>query len=350
MQTHDRPWRFSQPHASVERPSDVESAPKGTEIGNGGRTARRASASSLRAASEATGRARKLASRRLVPFAKSLARILWRGETPPRASNRNRRDNERYMPDDQERSLEEGFLEPLGPLTPEQIEQACEAALANAVDLLEEGDLLRANNRCARAYFLAHIACEELGKLPILTTAAVSQHIGHDVDWKRIDRVLRDHAEKIKKVLFMDSIVGGEGLAAGAAAYEADVARMRVYTDAKNASLYSFPIEGQFARPLDAFPCEFYDSFRPLAEGRRNAFEAMYLKPLRDLGGLRAFLERMDQPHFRDLMTAVTGEEGRQAFDADQQTGDESHIRALFDRLLGDAAAAERTRRDGGNT
>jgi AbiV family abortive infection protein len=111
-------------------------------------------------------------------------------------------------------------------------------------------------------------ACEELGKLPILTTAAASQHIGHDVDWKRIDRVLRDHAEKIKKVLFMDSIVGGEGLAAGAAAYEADVARMRAYTDTKNASLYSFPSERQFARPLDAFPCEFYDSFRPLAEGR----------------------------------------------------------------------------------
>lgn len=41
-----------------------------------------------------------------------------------------------------------------------------------------------------------------------------------------------------------------------------DVARMRAYTDAKNASLYSFPFEGQFARPLEAFLCEFYDAFR----------------------------------------------------------------------------------------
>lgn len=254
------------------------------------------------------------------------------------------------MGSDQERPWERGFLEPVGPLSPEQIEQACEAALANAGDLLEEADMLRANNRCARAYFLAHIACEELGKLPILTTAAVSQHIGHDVDWKRIDRVLRDHAEKIKKVLFMDSIVGGEGLATGTATYEADVARMRAYTDTKNASLYSFPFEGQFARPHDAFTCEFYDSFRPVAEGRRNAFEAMYLKPLRESGGLQAFLERMNAPHFQEIIAAVTGEDGRQAFEVYQETGDESHIQALFDRLLGDAVSAERSRAEEENT
>lgn len=237
------------------------------------------------------------------------------------------------MTSDEVRPWEKGFLEPLGELTVEQIEQACEAALANAVDLLLEADLLRANDRCARAYFLAHIACEELGKLPILTTAAVSRHLGHDVDWKRIDRVLRDHA---------GSIVGGEGLAAGKAAYEADVARMRAYTDTKNASLYSFPFEGQFARPLEAFPCEFYDAFRPLAGGRRDAFEAMYLIPARESGGLRAFLERMDAPHFQTLMAALTGDEGRQAFEAYEATGDEAHLRALFDRLLGEADDGDR--------
>jgi hypothetical protein len=139
------------------------------------------------------------------------------GERPPRGTWGEARPYAQGVAQD-ERPWEKGFLEPVGPLTPEQIEDACEAAFANAVDLLEEADLLRANDRCARAYFLAHIACEELGKLPILTTAAVSQHIGHDVDWKRIDRVLRDHAGKIKQVLFMDSIVGGQGLAQGKAA------------------------------------------------------------------------------------------------------------------------------------
>jgi hypothetical protein len=96
--------------------------------------------------------------------------------------------------------------------------------------------------------------------------------------------------------------------------------------------------------------CEFYDSFRPLAEGRRNAFEAMYLKPLRESGGLRAFLDRINAPHFQEIIAAITGEDGRQAFEAYQQTGDESHIRALFDRLLGDAVSAERSRDEEENT
>jgi hypothetical protein len=57
----------------------------------------------------------------------------------------------------------------------------------------------------------------------------------------------------------------------------------------------------------------------------------------------------MDAPHFQEIIAAVTGEEGRQAFEAYQETGDESHIRSLFDRLLGDALAAERSRDDEGN-
>ena len=48
------------------------------------------------------------------------------------------------MGNDGERPSEQGFLEPVGPLSADQIEQACEAAFANAVDLLEEADLLRA--------------------------------------------------------------------------------------------------------------------------------------------------------------------------------------------------------------
>jgi hypothetical protein len=44
-----------------------------------------------------------------------------------------------------------GFLESVDSLDADQIEQACEAAYANAVDLLEEADLLWVNDRCARA-------------------------------------------------------------------------------------------------------------------------------------------------------------------------------------------------------
>jgi AbiV family abortive infection protein len=227
-----------------------------------------------------------------------------------------------------------GFLEPIVGLTPSQVEHAAEAAVANAWELLDEADLLRANERNARAYFLAEIACEEVGKVPILITAAVSDRLGFGADWRRIDRVLRTHTSKIAQVLFMDSIVGGEGLAAGEAAYKADLARMRTYTDLKNASLYSSLVEGEFRRPSELLSGEFFDTFRPLAHGRVGALEAMYLRPIRAGNGLAAMLERMAGRRMNEIMEALTGPAARAVYERARASGDESEVRALLDGLL----------------
>jgi AbiV family abortive infection protein len=238
----------------------------------------------------------------------------------------------------------QGFLEPLENLTDEQIQAACEAAFANAVHLLEEADILRASDRCARAYFLAHIACEELGKLPVLVTAAVSRRMGHEVDWRRIDRVLRSHGSKWKQVLFMDSVVGQEGVVEGEKSYQEDIARLRGYLDLKNSSLYSFSVEGGFLTPQDEIPCVLFDSFRPLAHGRLGAFESMYLQPVRESGGLDAFLSRPTFDRVDEILAVLTGPEGREAFEAIRDSGDESKFDELFGRLMGEAVGELRRR------
>jgi AbiV family abortive infection protein len=236
-----------------------------------------------------------------------------------------------------ESNWERGFLEPVAGLSPSQIEQAAEMALANATDLLAEADLLRASGRCARAFFLAHIACEEVGKLPILITTAVSERLGFDVDWNRIDRVLRSHTAKIAQVLFMDSLMGSPGIDVGEAEYQTDLRRMRMYTDVKNASLYSSLVEGEFRRPNELITPEFFHTFRTLAHGRVRALESMYLVPIRAAGGLPAMLERMDPERLHVILATLTGRDGRDALEKSRATGDDSEIRALFDRLL-DAA------------
>jgi AbiV family abortive infection protein len=234
----------------------------------------------------------------------------------------------------EEPSLEVGFLAPVESLTIPQIEAGCEAAFRNAVDLLDEADLLRKSNRCARAFFLAHIACEELGKLPIFTHLAVALRLGHDVDWTRIDRALRSHTSKIKQVLFMDSIYGTEGLLAGREAYEADVKRLRSYTDMKNASLYAFNVEGSFGVPNENVPCDFFDHFRELARSRLNAFEAHYLRIVREAGGLEKFLSGPLFNRAEEFMQVATGEEGRAAFEEFSKSGDESVLAAFFERAI----------------
>ena len=166
-------------------------------------------------------------------------------------------------------------------------------------------------------------------------------HLGYDIDWKRIDKALRSHASKIKQVLFLDSIVGAEGVREGAELYEAEVKRMRSHTDLKNASLYSFSVDGSFGVPNEQFSCEFFDSIRELARGRLAAFEAMQMRPIREAGGLENMLT---SPLF-DLSQSVgdflLGEKGRVAFEEYRETGDESVLAALYEEAL--EAALTRT-------
>jgi AbiV family abortive infection protein len=245
-----------------------------------------------------------------------------------------------YPPGVDDRSLERGFLEPITDLTLPQIESACEAAFENAAALLEEADLLRSHERCARAYYLAHIACEELGKLPILTALAVSVWTGAEVNWKKVDRALRSHESKIKQVLFMDSLQGNASWREGTEAYEQDLRRMRTYTDLKNASLYSVRVGGRFGEPNDQISSEIFDSLRGLAQERLRAFEA-YLAPMHRAGGLEAFFEGAWVTRANDILERFVGVEGRVAFEEYERSGDETAIRMLFDRILGSAGDQE---------
>jgi AbiV family abortive infection protein len=229
-----------------------------------------------------------------------------------------------------ESALGRGFLEPVNALTLDQIEDACEAAFENATALLEEADLLRAQQRCARAYYLAHIACEEMGKLPILTGLAVSVWVDAPIDWTRIDRALRSHEAKIKQVLFMDSLHHGQSIKEQDELYEEDVQRLRAYTDLKNASLYSFQMSGRFLRPNDEMTCAAFDSLRSLAESRLKAFEAEHLQPFRSAGGMNAFF---GGPHVRranDALETLLGPEGRAAYEEYERTGDEAALRGFI--------------------
>lgn len=93
-------------------------------------------------------------------------------------------------------------------LTVEQIELGRAEILNNARALVEEAEILLHHERWARAYALSHLASEELAKLPMLVRAAVEVACGASVDWKRLDKRLRDHVEKADLVMDMDFLSG----------------------------------------------------------------------------------------------------------------------------------------------
>jgi AbiV family abortive infection protein len=229
---------------------------------------------------------------------------------------------------------EGGFLQPVGNLTLPQIQEACEAAYGNAVALLEEAAILRSHERCARALYLAHVACEELGKLPILCALAVSVHMGHEIDWKRIDRALRSHEAKFKQVLFEDSLHVPGDWAAGLEAYEKDLELLRAYLDVKNSCLYSFNLDGSFFQPNVEVPCDHFDSFEGLAHNRLAAFEAAYMNLLRQSGSFEALFSGPWAARADEFLERLTSDETAAVFDEYQRTGDISKIEELFEDIF----------------
>lgn len=236
-----------------------------------------------------------------------------------------------------ERRWSEGFLGKTEELTDKQIEAACEAAFKNAEDLLDEADILRSRDKCARAYFLAHIACEELGKLPILTTAAMSRRRGSEVNWKKIDEFLRSHRRKIQRVLFVDALMSQRNLRDGTELYQEDLDRLPTYLDVKNASLYSFELDGEFKRPQEVLPCALFDSFKELARRRLKAFERMFMVPVQTAGGLTEFLYGPTFDRVERLVAELT-RSGRAALQTAFETGDDSPLHAFLERLLNETA------------
>jgi AbiV family abortive infection protein len=79
----------------------------------------------------------------------------------------------------------------------EQLHQLRLSIFDNAESLHKEAKLLYENEMFARAYLLAHFACEELGKIPIIVGAIGQLIQGEDVDWKKVGRRFRNHKEKV---------------------------------------------------------------------------------------------------------------------------------------------------------
>jgi AbiV family abortive infection protein len=125
--------------------------------------------------------------------------------------------------------------------------------LENAGDLLDEADLLLSRGHYARTYFLAHIACEEMAKAPMLFRVASELALDLPQDWRKIDRRLRNHRDKIRNVLTMDYFMSEiRPDDSDYHKYEADLANVPLLNEAKNDSLYCRGGRRRFHQPFNA--------------------------------------------------------------------------------------------------
>ncbi|GAM12115.1 AbiV family abortive infection protein [Mesobacillus selenatarsenatis] len=90
----------------------------------------------------------------------------------------------------------------------EEVEVARVKILENATELITESELLLTNGRYARAYTLAHLACEELSKIAMIVNSMAENIVYGDTNWKKLNDRLVRHKEKFKSVIItkMDKV------------------------------------------------------------------------------------------------------------------------------------------------
>ena len=177
-----------------------------------------------------------------------------------------------------------------------QIEEGCTKVLENARELIDDAELLLEKERFARAYFLAHLACEEMAKVPMLVGAAVDVLSGRELDWVKLHRRLRCHNEKIMGILVIDYFNDmGRGEDPDAKELKEYLGRLRDYKKVKEYSLYAGLIDGVFRKPSELIVPELATALVKVARDRLSFFESIALP--RD-GRLE---ETLKSPYFKDL-------------------------------------------------
>jgi AbiV family abortive infection protein len=121
----------------------------------------------------------------------------------------------------------------------QHIEAGRRKLLANAQALVQEADLLLANQHFARAYALAHLASEELGKLPMYVRAGMESALGHAVDWKALGAKATNHTRKLNALHALDYFQSDIRVDnSDHASYVAALSTTPALNARKNASLY----------------------------------------------------------------------------------------------------------------
>ncbi len=155
--------------------------------------------------------------------------------------------------------------------------QGIVAVKDNALDLLDDAKILRANGKMARGYAAAYMACEEVGKLSILLGAATQIIIERPVDWKSTAKRFRSHNSKASQFMGLANAMPilESAVKEGQKSISLDEVMLKSFVGVnlgpmlfkeRNASLYCDFVDGVFRRPSDGITSEIVDRMINSAE------------------------------------------------------------------------------------
>lgn len=143
-------------------------------------------------------------------------------------------------------------------------------AYENACELLEEAQILFAAKKFPRAYVLAHLATEELAKLPIIYGTRVRLYEKEHIDWKKFKFRLSNHQAKLRSIALFDYMNDDVDLVMSqdVERYNRQLEFVRNFDLIKNLGLYSGYHENSPYKPSEQFLAENAQGMINLTKGR----------------------------------------------------------------------------------
>ena len=143
-------------------------------------------------------------------------------------------------------------------------------AYENACELLEDAKILFSAKRFSRAYVLAHLATEELAKLPIIYGTRVRLNGNENIDWKKFKFRLSNHQAKLRSIALFDYMNDDVDLIKNqdVERYNRQLEFVKSFDLIKNLGLYSGYHENTPYKPSEQFLEENAESMINLTKGR----------------------------------------------------------------------------------
>lgn len=160
-----------------------------------------------------------------------------------------------------------------------ELKQLSEKAFQNACELLDESLLLFNGKHFSRAYVLAHLASEELAKVPIIYGTRVRLKDREEINWRHFKKRLTGHQAKLRSIALFDYMNDETDLIRNTDVerYDNQLDFIKKYDLLKNMGLYSGYHENTVFKPSEQFNSEIAEFMINLTKGRLACLKARWI-------------------------------------------------------------------------
>ena len=151
-----------------------------------------------------------------------------------------------------------------------ELKSLSEKAFQNACELIDESLLLFRDDHFSRAYVLAHLASEEIAKIPIIYGTRVRLIGKEEIDWRHFKKRLTGHHAKLRSIALFDYMTDEVDLIRNkdVERYNSQLNLIKKQDQLKNMGLYSGYHENTAFKPSDKFESKIAESMIDLTKGR----------------------------------------------------------------------------------